>query len=251
MKQIIEYFDRSYIINLSDRTDRRRQVKREFHRAGIDIPNQSVRFYTATRPADQGNFSDIGTRGCFTSHKNVLQLASVDRLRNVLIFEDDVSFRSVDEAVERDLLTQLSSEDWDVILFGYLSPPDESLKGPLVRWPHDVLGMHFYAVNGRFIDVMLKYMNDCESRPRDHPDGGPMPADGAYNHVRYLNPKINVLLAVPNLAHQRSSKTDIAPTHIFDRVTGLRQIVRTARTLKHYLRMQCDKIKLQRQVDGN
>jgi glycosyl transferase family 25 len=249
VKQIIGYFDRSYIINLSDRTDRRRQVEREFRRVGVNIPSENVRLYTAIRPTDKAGFMDIGTRGNFTSHKNVLELANRDRLRNVLIFEDDVSFRNVEGAFEQKLLTQLAREDWDVVFFGYLSPPDEGLTGPLMRWPKDILGMHFYAVNGRFIGTMLEYMNECEMRPRDHPLGGPMTADGAYNHIRYVTPNINVFLSVPNLAHQRSSRTDIASTRGFDRIVWLRPFLRSARAVKHQLRMALDKKRLRRQLD--
>lgn len=250
MKRIIEYFERSYVINLSDRADRRGQAEQEFRRVGIQIPNDTVRFYTATRPPDKGSFSDIGTRGCFVSHRDILQLASRERLRNVLVFEDDVSFRSIEDSFERELLAQLSKEeDWDVILFGYLSPHDDALIGPLARWPNDILGMHFYAVNGRFIPTMLRYMNECELRPRDHVDGGPMPADGAYNHVRYLNPEVKVLLSVPNLAHQRSSRTDIAETRIFDRIDWLRPILHGARSVKHQLRMALDAYWLRRRLD--
>jgi glycosyl transferase, family 25 len=249
MKRVIEHFDRSYIINLADRTDRRRQVVREFRHVGIDIPNENVRFYTAMRPADKAGFQDIGTRGNFTSHRNVLELAIRDRLRNVLILEDDVSFRSVGDAFEQQLITQLSLQDWDVVFFGYLFPPDDSLSGPLRRWPNDILGAHFYAVNGRFIGTMLQYMNECELRPRDHPDGGPMPADGAYNHVRYVIPKINVLLSVPGLAYQRSSRTDVASPKIFDTMIWFRPILLGLRDIKHRVRMALDKNKLSHQLD--
>jgi glycosyl transferase, family 25 len=248
MKQIIEYFDRSYIINLSDRTDRRRQAEREFRRCGVSIPNGKVQFYTAVRPADKGRFEDIGTRGCFYSHRSVLELASREHLRNVLIFEDDVSFRDVGEAFERQVIGRLSHEDWDVVYFGYSIPSDESLVGPLMRWPNDIQGAHFYAVNGKFIRTMFEYMNECELRPRDHPDGGPMPADGAYNHVRYVNPNINLFLSVPNLAHQRSSRTDIAQTHIFDGIMWLGPIMHWVRAIKHRIRMAVDRNRLRRQL---
>ena len=248
MKQIIEYFDRAYIINLSDRTDRRGQAEREFRGVGITVPNPRVQFYTATRPTDKGSFADIGTRGCFSSHKNILNIANRDCLRNVLIFEDDVSFRKVTPTFEGQLITQLSNEDWDVVYFGYLLPPDDALKGPLARWPNDILGAHFYAVNGRFIGTMLQYMNECELRPRDHPDGGPMVPDGAYNHVRYLNPNINLFLAVPGLAHQRSSRTDVGSRQIFDEVICLRSVMRGLREIKHRVRMTLDKNKLRHRM---
>ena len=248
MKHLIEYFDRSYIINLSDRGDRRREAEQEFMRVGIKIPNDKVRFYTATRPTDKAGFKDIGTRGCFISHRNILALASRDRLRNVLVFEDDVSFRDVGAAFEQKLITKLSHEDWDIAYFGYLSPEDSALTGPLIRWTSDILGAHFFAVNGRFIGTMLQYMNECESRPAGHPYGGPMPADGAYNQVRHVIPNIKLFLSVPNLAYQRSSRTDIFP-RVFDRIILARPILGVARTIKHKLWMALDKKKLRHQLD--
>src|SRR5439155_23871444 len=108
---------------------------------------------------------------------------------NVLIFEHDVSFRSVASTRVRDIVEELDREAWDVVFFGYLSPPDDGLKGPLATWPPEIVGAHFYPVNGRFIAPMREYMSKCESRPAGHPDGGPMTADGAYNHVRFIMPQ--------------------------------------------------------------
>src|SRR5262249_3401192 len=151
MRQIIEYFDRAYIINLADRADRRRAVEREFRKAGIGVPNERVRFFTATRPNDKVGFKDVGTRGNFTRHRGVVELAPTDSPRRVLILEDDVSFRTVNEDFQRRILARLAQEDWDVVYFGYLFPEDDALEGPLNAWPNDILGAHFYAVNGRFI----------------------------------------------------------------------------------------------------
>ncbi len=241
MRKLIEHFDRSYIINLSDRTDRRFQAEREFRLFGIDIPNDRVRFYTAVRPTDKGGFVNIGTRGNFTSHRNVLELAYRDRLRNVLVFEDDASFRKIGDEFQETLLGAVSAADWDVIYFAYLSPSDRTLSGPLMPWAHDVIGAHFYAVNGRFIGTMLQYMNECEGRPRDHPAGGPMTADGAYKHLRYVMPNVKAFLSVPSLAYQRSSRTDIAPTGMLDNVAWLRVVLRGLRAIKHRVRMALDK----------
>ena len=246
MKQLIEYFDRAYIINLVDRIDRRREVEREFRGIGIAIPNEKVRFFAAKRPIEKGAFPDVGARGNFTSHRDVLELANRDGLRNVLVLEDDISFRSVNPSLVQQIVEQLGREDWDVVYFGYLSPSDDGLVGPLIAWPAGVLGAHFYAVNGRFIGTMLQYMYQCEQRPAGHPDGGPMLADGVYSHVRTVIPNIRALLSVPNLAHQRSSRTDIHPTRFFDRIVVLEPMVRGARAIKHKLRMAIDKNRLQR-----
>jgi glycosyl transferase, family 25 len=248
MKHIIDFFDRAYIINLSDRADRRREAVREFRRIGVDVPNDVVRFYTATRPTEKGSFPDLGTRGNFTSHRNVLDLAKRDGLRNVLVFEDDISFRSIDPSFEKKLMAQLAREEWDVVLFGYLRPADDDLVGPLAPWHGETMGGHFYAVNGAFIGKMLQYMHDCEARPPGHPDGSPMLADAAYSHARAVMPGMRVFVSVPNLAHQRNSRTDVHPTPAFDKITWLAPFLRGARSIKHKLRMRADEKELLRRA---
>ncbi|MGA2408983.1 MAG: LPS biosynthesis glycosyltransferase [Candidatus Binataceae bacterium] len=246
MKPIIDYFDRSYIINLEDRRDRREEVIREFRGLGVSVPSQKVRFYTAKRLTERGSFPDAGTRGNFTSHRDVLALASHDKLRNVLVFEDDVSFRNVDASVVNQVVTALAQNAWDIVYFGYLLPSEEGLEGPLANFSKEVLGGHFYAVNGGFINPLLQFMNQCEIRPQGHPDGGPMTADGALNHIRNQIPDMRVMVAVPNLAHQRSSPTDIHARPMFDRFAVLRPLVRRARVIKHKLRMAVDTNRLRR-----
>jgi hypothetical protein len=248
MMPIIDYFDRAYIINLKHRTDRRRQVTREFRRMGINIPNDKVLFYDAARPSEAGVFQNIGIRGAFISHRNILEVARRDNLRNVLIFEDDVSFRRTSEQLINTIVARLSEEDWDVVYFGYAQPPDGSVHEPLSVWHGDVLGAHFYGVNGRFISGMLQYLRECELRPRHHPHGGPMPLDGAYNHVRHIMPDVKLLLPSRSLAYQRSSRTDISPVKFFDRTLYLNPIVASFRATKHWMKMTADRMELRRRA---
>jgi hypothetical protein len=241
MKRLIEFFDRTYVINLKDRADRRRGVEREFRSIGLEIPNGKVEFYTALRPTVQGDFYALGAKGSFTSHRNVLKLAAADDLKNVLVVEDDISFRNVSPEAIANVLEGLRSQDWDVVYFGYLEPESPGVTDPLSPWPHDTIGGHFYAVNRRFLGPMIKYMNECELRPRNHPLGGPMSRDGAFNHVRYVDSNIRVLIAVPNLAHQRSSRTDISPVKSFDRIGWLRPPIQFLRDVKTHVRKSLDR----------
>jgi GR25 family glycosyltransferase involved in LPS biosynthesis len=237
MKSLIEFFDRAYIINLPDRTDRRRSVEREFEAIGEKLPNEKVRFYSAVRPTEAGDFYSIGARGSFNSHRMVLELAAGDALRNVLVFEDDVAFRKVSPASVASIIEALRGTTWDVVYFGYVEPESVEPSSPLVAWSNPTVGGHFYAVNGHFLEPMIRYMNDCEKRPRNHPDGGPMSRDGVFNHIRNVNPGIRVFVAVPNLAFQRSSRTDIAPLKFYDRVTWLKPILLALRRLKTRVRI--------------
>lgn len=241
MKRLIEFFDRTYIINLEDRTDRRLRVESEFRSIGLEIPSEKIRFYSAARPASQGEFYSVGAKGSFYSHRDVLKLAAEDGLNNVLVVEDDVSFRNVPAQAIDVAVRSLASEKWDVVYLGYLEPASPDLPGPLSPWPNDTIGGHFYAVNNGFFRTMIQYMNDCELRPRDHPDGGPMSRDGAFNHIRYLHPNIRVLIAVPNFAYQRSSRTDIAPVKFYDRIDWLRPPLQLLRDWKTRVRKSFDR----------
>ena len=109
-----------------------------------------------------------------------------------------------------------------------------------------ILGAHFYAVNGRFISRLHRYMCECETRPGGHPDGGSMGADGTLNHMRLLNKDIHLFLSVPNRAHQRSSRTDVHPHLIFDQIFSLTPLLSGGRRIKHEIRMSLDKVKLRR-----
>jgi glycosyl transferase, family 25 len=233
VKEILAHFDRAYIINLSDRVDRRREIIREFARIGFDIPTSKIQFYTAKRPKEQGAFPTLGSRGCFTSHRDVLDLALKDKLQNVLVFEDDVAFAKIDPVTIRQIAQELEKKDWNVVYFGYLKPAVKFTGDRLVLSRDGVMGGHFYGVNGNFIATMARYMHDCETRPAGHPLGGPMFRDGAYNHVRTIVPDLRVFLAVPNLATQRSSRTDLHAVTIFDSNRFLRPIASVFRGLKN------------------
>jgi glycosyl transferase, family 25 len=232
MKSLVHHFDRAYIINLIDRVDRRRHVIEEFRQIGIDVPNSSVHLHLAARPADKGTFRHIGELGCFVSHKQILEFAVRDNLRNVLVFEDDVQFQNVNAEAIREILSSLEHQKWDIVYFGYLQPEDKGLSGSLVEWSGATLGGHFYAVNGHFLQPMLQYMQACEARPAGHPDGGSMCRDATYNHFRLIKNDIRVLIAVPNLATQRSSRTDLHELAFYDRLAWLRPVTDLARRVK-------------------
>jgi len=235
MQRLIEYFDRAYLINLPDRTDRLRSAKREFAKIGVEFPSDRVRLHYGERPSERRGVYAIGARGSFCSHRSVLREAEKQRLKNVLVFEDDVFFRPPAEGEVDRILSALSEVEWDIVYFGYLSPSDRGLSGPLFKDPPLTIGGHFYAVNGPFISRMREYMDQCEMRPVGHPDGGPMGRDGAYNHIRLISPDIRVYLAVPNLARQKSSRSDIADLRLWDRLTFIRPAVSFARIIKNKL----------------
>ncbi len=73
-----------WVINLKDRTDRRREMIEQLERVGW-----SAQFFPAVRPADAGTFPSIGARGCFLSHLALLKQATSG---HILLMEDDLNF---------------------------------------------------------------------------------------------------------------------------------------------------------------
>ena len=89
--KIFDAFERIVVINLPERTDRRREMTAELRRAGIDRRDPRLQFFAGIRPADAGQYPSIGARGCFESHLGVIREAIRDRVESVLILEDDLA----------------------------------------------------------------------------------------------------------------------------------------------------------------
>ncbi len=236
MRRLIEFFDQTYIINLRDRPDRRRQVVREFDRIGLKIPNAKVSFYTADRYSEAAGFPSAGVRGSFSSHQRVLELALHKNARNVLVVEDDVFFKHVSISHERAILDFLHKDNWDLIYLGYLEPDEKCLTGPIDKWDGNTIGGHFYGVNREFMAKMAGYMDKSQKRPPGSPLGGPTFRDGAYNQIRKACTELRVFLSAPNLAVQRSSRTDLLDTRFYDRVKIFRPALESVRQIKNILR---------------
>ena len=57
--KLVEYFDRTKIINLKHRPDRRRIIARDFARHGMSAGTGKIEYFDAVRPADDGGFDTI------------------------------------------------------------------------------------------------------------------------------------------------------------------------------------------------
>lgn len=231
MNNIIEYFDRTNIINLAYREDRRRETREEFARFDIPIDNQKIYFIEADCPDDTAGFPTAGTHGCFLSHLGILRNAQSSGLKNILILEDDITFSSELLRVSAEALTKLENENWDI---AYFSHPFEEPESPLAwrELDKDMLCAHFYAVNGKCLDQLIHFLETVLTRTPGHPDGGPMHYDGALNVFRAQNPDINICYFSKNLGFQRPSKTDIHETGFKDKMPIVKQIVSALRKLK-------------------
>ncbi len=211
----IDYFDQVQIINMASRLDRRKETLIEFARYRLPISTEQVSFFEAFTPSTPAGFPNNGARGCFLSHLAILKNAESVRARNVLILEDDVAFSKHIIELGNLAMNQLNKMDWDIAYLGHMRGNDES-EPHWKKVDGEMLQSHFYAVNGKTLNKMIRCFETILSRPPGHPDGGPMHYDGAINTFVMQNPEINAVYFSKNLGYQRPSKTNIQTTSVLD-----------------------------------
>lgn len=229
---MFDNFEKIFVVNLAQRVDRRRETEVELGRTG----GLRAEFFPAIRPESAGKFGSIGEHGCFMSHFTLLKNSI--GLKNLLILEDDINFSK--QFARNSNLVDLLPLNWDIFYGGYNQLPDRrqlpAQTGLVeVEGSTEFIGTHCYAVNGPTIPKLVKAYELFLSRERGHKDGGPMPVDGAMNLARnQLN--LRTFVAIPPLAFQRSSRTDVGHTKWFDNTPAIKSVVQTARRIKNMLR---------------
>ncbi|TCD48557.1 glycosyltransferase family 25 protein [Chlorobium sp. N1] len=230
-----DHFDRVAVVNLPERTDRKKETLEEFRRAGWQVPDGSDVFFPAVRPETSDGFPSKGAKGCFLSHLEILKQARAERLGAILLLEDDIAFARNVEAAGRNIMERLEGKNWDFLYFGH-EHPDSAKHRPGLETTTDPLRLtHFYAVNSSCMDRFIDFLETVLQRPAGHPDGGPMHYDGAISTFREQNPDIITYISWPTLGFQRSSRTDLLEPSVWDRWKVLAPITAMARKLKNAL----------------
>ncbi len=149
-----------------------------------------------------------------------------------LILEDDAAFPAGAAGRFAAARDAAAGQGWG-ILYGF-APDRTDGPGPLVRLDPrtGVMRSHFVAVTGEVAGRLAAYLDAMLARPAGDPQGGPMHVDGAYSWFRRDHPAVLTLAAVPPLALQRASRSDIAGTRWFDRLPGLRAASGALRRLR-------------------
>lgn len=225
---LIDTFDHIRIINLAHRADRREEMAEQLRSVGLSF-KLTVSLFPAVRPVDRSEFESIGAHGCFMSHLGVLR-ESIGK-SGVLILEDDANFAAEFHNRVGPAVAALPS-GWGIFYGGCRA--DLPAGSPLVEVPHStpITLAHFIAISGPVIPRLVAYLEAMLLRTNGDPAGGPMHVDGAYSHFRADNPNVTTFAAVPELAYQRSSRTDIAALHWFDRTWAVRDVVQALRRMR-------------------
>lgn len=233
---ITDHFQKTAIINLPERKDRRTETIAECKRINCTIDNHKTAFFPAVKPAEPAGFPSIGVRGCFLSHMQVIREAQQSRLENVLVMEDDIAFTPPANTILAEAMQELEGKEWGFLYLGHEYPVDSSRKERLIAIHEPLLLAHCYAVNAPVFDSFLTFLNRLLQRPPGHPDGGPMHYDGAISTFRMQNPGIATYIVNPSIAYQRSSRTDLHKLSVWDTIPFISPFTNGMRKLKNTLK---------------
>jgi hypothetical protein len=235
-------FDAIYLINLRERTDRRRELEAELRSVGLRAGDPKLTWLNAARPETSGEFPSIGAYGCFLSHLACLQAACASKHTRILILEDDACFpRSAMSRLREALIRLKNSSEWQIWYGGHFFAGKDLAYGHgwgmAIDRTVQIQQSHCIAFQGAAtIESIRKFFELILTRPAGHMEAGPMHTDGAYNVWRSLNPGAVTRAAIPEICTQRSSRSDVAMIGMFDRYAVTRLITRPLRKLRNYMR---------------
>lgn len=109
----MDKIDKVFVINLDRRKDRWEETQKELQRVGIPI--EKVQRISAVPHPN-------GAVGCSLSHVTVMCNAIKDKLNNIMVLEDDVSFIESLEKVEEAINKAVARPDFKAILLAYTWP---------------------------------------------------------------------------------------------------------------------------------
>jgi len=237
--RFFEDFAEVYLINLPERTDRLKAVRRELSRIGWNLGRNGVKVFPARRFTDRGTFPNVGARGTFFSHLGCLEDAHGRSSKNVLLLEDDIAFTSSLPLLMDSVLNQLNSRSWDFCYLGHeqtgsiLNANRSTRTVKLVPHRGDIIQSHFLLINRRVVGRLISHLRRVAAGTEGDQEYGPMPVDGAYNILR-RGIDVETLIADPKLGWQRPSRSDITPKR-FDSWRALRPAVSAIRDVRYVI----------------
>ena len=144
----MQNIDKIFYINLDKRTDRKEEIEGELERMGL-----SAERYSAIHTPHSGIV------GCGYSHLNVLKLARDQKLKNVLILEDDFMFLVDRETLDKEMRQFFDSElgrDFDVLMIAYIIQGDREVEGHTnVKKVLNGQTASGYIVNERYYNTII------------------------------------------------------------------------------------------------
>jgi Glycosyltransferase family 25 (LPS biosynthesis protein) len=154
-------FERTYIISLPYKLERRARLERHLAETGLDVG--PVRWFTAMSGDWMGHPSWFragnGAWGCLMSHLHIMREALADGLHSVCVLEDDVVFHERAPEMLQQFMAEVP-EDWDQLYLGgqHLREPWSVPGCPGVLRGQNVNRTHAFAHKGSALPQIMTHI---------------------------------------------------------------------------------------------
>lgn len=206
---ILDFFDRVYIISLDSQVDRRSKLIEQLNQLGVYPPFLEV--FSAVHGDSVGVpawwKSGGGAWGCLLSHAAVLQDAVKRKLSSYLVLEDDAIFST---HADSDLSSFLKDvpDDWEQVYLGGVNLLEPIKLSPTVIRPKDMNRTHAYGLSASAYQRFHQHIFHA-------PDYISAYNDGWYPHfdhqlgLAHRRGDWNVYAPTVNIVGQRENHSDI------------------------------------------
>jgi len=166
-RELVNFFDHIYCINLDSRPDRWRYVNRHFSKYGLKGKVERFSAIDVRKDLElqkhekllQENFSLLAMCGCMLSHRMIIEDAKSKKFKNILVFEDDIRILENNILGLKKSLNELDKQEWDIFYLGatYLFP--FAKKGEnLVTVLNGAYATHAISYNNTVYDKILELL---------------------------------------------------------------------------------------------
>jgi GR25 family glycosyltransferase involved in LPS biosynthesis len=177
------FFEMSYVINLTKRPDRLKNCEDAWYK---------LNFYPERFAAIENKNPALG---CYLSHLEILRRAR-DANKNVLIFEDDVEVINFENHLMERVMDELYNLDWAMIyLGGNILRPFYQETNHLAKLSH-CQSTHSYGISKKYLPQIVDFLEnnihiiDCL-------------------YADYVVPQLPCYVTIPMMTRQRTDYSDI------------------------------------------
>jgi GR25 family glycosyltransferase involved in LPS biosynthesis len=158
MKNLNNFFERIYCLNLDRRTDRWDHACNEFKKINTNVERFSAIDGLLLEYND--NNVTLPELGCMMSHLNIIKQCKNDNVSNVLIFEDDIKFKDNFISVFGETIDHIPT--WDMLYFGGRQIINPTQIDTNIYKLHKCYTTHAYAANHTIFDNIIEYVSKLE-----------------------------------------------------------------------------------------
>ena len=167
-----KYVDNIYLINMDKDKKRLKAITKEcdnlnikFERfPGVNVNNLSKNILDKYIPKEIQKYRTNGMIGCGLSHLFVWKDAINKNYKNIVVFEDDISFTDDFNEYFLNVIKEVP-EDYDILYLGYkdtICDPPEDCSYNYVYKPYFPLNLHAYIVSNKGLKKLVNLINKID-----------------------------------------------------------------------------------------